>query len=168
MATLSLEFPSKTLSADVATYSYRVLYTPPSIVSGKVCRLAVNQFLVSHDNIATYQIFKLEATFSQPFGGKVKWDDTENNTTQPNSVLCSTFSNSTFHPNTRTTLVHLEDGPMDITFTISCMGGITKTANITATKVLPDVFIQLSFTPETKNSNFEKLESYSTGPFIRM
>lgn len=182
-STLAVELPAqKTLNTATpkAPISYTVLYTPPANVSGKLCRLGVNEFILHNDNIVTFEIFRLTVDFPQPYGIYIKANEDGTSTSSPNRCICTNVANVNYNTNPRSTVVQLADGPMNLTFTLDAVtstnqygypgyatvasAGPPTLYNITS----PNVFVSLTLTPLERATHYEKLESYSTGPFIRM
>lgn len=192
MATLTLGFESVYLGTNASSYSWDVSYTPPANVNGKLCRLTVDEFLVSADDIPTYQIYALSADITEPFGTSIALASgadttpgaysTITTTSGRNITLATNLTNLPYNPSGRSILVQLPDGPMNIKFMLSASKGIrgangTYPTNTDTTKGkwinnatynTPNVFAKLTFLPVDKNNHFEKLESYSTGPFVRI
>jgi len=163
MATLFTVFNPLTVTGAPIAQQYNVSYTPPANVSGKLCRLAVDEFLVANTDVTDFIVYTLGADLSQPFGTDILVADGICLNAK-NTALCATYCNVPYNPSTRTILVQLPDGPMNIVFTLIAGGGaVTDATNLT-----PLVHLKLTLTPVDKNNHFEKLESYSTGPFVRM
>lgn len=173
MATLVVEIPSITGTSGQTSKTLTLRYTPPANVSGKLCRLSVGEFLISHNTMSTMTIFKLEASFPQPFGKwirkKVASGIYTTDSEQPNRLLCTNLVNSVYTANPRSIITQLSDGPMDITFTLSAMSSDFNNTIVGPSPdyQTPDVLVIMTLTPVDRNNHFEKLESYSSGPSIR-
>ena len=165
MATITVSAPAYSLGKTATSWPYTVNFLPPANVDGKLCRLSIDEFMLYDDAITTWQIFTMSADFSQPYGIAVTCDPaTSLSTFTRNQLLCCNYANVPYNPSGRSILVQLPEGPINMTFTLSAAGSrLVTTAN-----TLPVVYLKFTLLPVDKNNHFEKLESFSTGPFVRI
>lgn len=170
MATLVLEFASDSVdstSTTPFTKTYEIKYTPPANISGKLCRLYVEDFLAyipPTNTSGTEALYKLEASFTQPYGTYMKYSSGSDAEPQRNRLIATNYPNFTYTCSGKPITVQLEDGPQMVTFKLSSANGLSIKNDAGKT---PYIVLILHIAPIDRNQHFEKLESYSTGPFIR-
>ena len=174
MATVYVDIPPVQCPAGTASTTVQLHFNPPANVSGKLCFLFLPSVVTDVPEGATASTFKLECDLPQPSSATM----TPSKASSTNSVIFLYNSDSPPFSQDKPIVVQLPDGPVATTFKLSRTDGDylfweiqqidEQNVKVPIQGTTPRINMLWYLTPVTKNPHFEKLESYSTGPWIRL